>query len=121
MKGRNALAVVTAVSLSFPVVASSTAYAFDAGGFAGGILGGMIGSAMVRAQPRPVIIYRPRPVYSVVVPRHVVVQRHYAAAPRPSHAATPAASTAAVVNPAADPFATAKPTRPTPNPVANKP
>ena len=96
------------------LLAPSAAFAFDSGGFAGGLIGGMLGSAMGRGfQPRPVIVYRPRHVYRVV-PRRVAAAPH-------ARQRSPATSSAAVVNTAADPFATAKPTGPLPIPVANKP
>lgn len=105
--------------MSAAVMASSEAQAFDASGFAGGLIGGMIGGAMGRqVQPRPVILYRNRPIYRVV-PRRVMADRHYAAS-QPKRAA-PTATNSAVVDQAADPFATAKPTQPAPIPVANKP
>ena len=113
--GRVFMAVALVFGMSATVVASTEAQAFDASGFAGGLLGGMIGGAIGR-QSRPVVVYQNRPVYRVV-PRRV--ERHYVSA-RPK-SAPPTATKSAVVDQAADPFATTKSSQPAPIPVANKP
>ena len=120
MKGSRVMAAAIVAGLGLSTLAPTAACAFDASGFAGGLLGGMIGGAIAGGgRPRPVIVYRPRTVYRVVRPRYAA--HRYAAASHASHGAASRASSAAVVNPAADPFATTKPSGPVPIPVANKP